>query len=410
MLVEELNAKPLVENYFNISSGQLLLGRIAVEKHLESGGHPSDLIELGAILRDGHPSLKDKSHPPVGLHEQPTKDDLISYGHWLIKVTNSPHRFRERTLNREILYRASQMGVGYTLSQICSPRTFDTLRSFYKTLGVEDTHRINNYRRKFSDWDVSHFVTYIKEVSFKIGRKPTREDFEKLAKMSKQNPSPNIIATRLGTLRRGLEFAGYPDIHSWTQADYIHWGVKVRQANEGRQIRTTGIEYLSFLKRGPSDLTIRKKFKTISNFQQQVDQAYIETMRVAQRNRQEKLTLADEGLKDGSLPAEIFQKVDDEDEKILRYARYIVLDEFFTDDFIVSKISIATMGTQTARKAGFIGSIRKLNGAITAGEVESVTLALDVFDDIWPMNDYMTALKVPVKNKSSWKSELEKAA
>jgi hypothetical protein len=88
----------------------------------------------------------------------------------------------------------------------------------------------------------------------------------------------------------------------------------------------------------------------------------------------------------------------------LFYSKYIVINHLCPDWEESTKIIVSTRGFQDA---GFIRSIRKLNNAITAGDIESAALYLDTFDEIWPLNEYMEKFKLGEDYKEFYESRLK---
>lgn len=100
-------------------------------------------------------------------------------------------------------------------------------------------------------------------------------------------------------------------------------------------------------------------------------------------DRERLLELIADSLNNGDVPTELFNDVRSENEMLVRYAKYIVVDNLQPQWALNTKLTIATTGFSDR---GFSGSIRKNNNAITAADIESTALFLNVFDCIWAVD------------------------
>ena len=166
-------------------------------------------------------------------------------------------------------------------------------------------------------------------------------------------------------------------------------------ANDGLVPGSRKIHYFSTKGLGPSSRVIMDKFAKLRNYQGLVIEAYQEELSERIDTIEEKKREIENALSAGELPEEIFQGIESDDERILRYARYILADYLFPDSFSITKLSISAMSNRAVQEAGIVRSIRKANDAITAGDIESAALFLGVFDILWPMDEYFERLRIP---------------
>jgi hypothetical protein len=182
--------------------------------------------------------------------------------------------------------------------------------------------------------------------------------------------------------------------------DHIYHGVRFMFANNGLLPSQRCWDFLSKHKKGPSAAIIRYKFTDgFSEFKAKVVKAYVAEKARLECDRKKKLN-AVYAILDGSvrskIPVEIFEGVTDDDELILRYAKYLVLDDLFPDSLNGTKIGICTSRTQDAIERGFVGAIRKNDGTITEADIEVSAVSLGVLDDILPPDtSYMETLRLP---------------
>jgi hypothetical protein len=147
---------------------------------------------------------------------------------------------------------------------------------------------------------------------------------------------------------------------------------------------------LSLVDKGPTASTIKNRFG-INNFKERVNHLYRSELEAESERKIQKIAEIDAGLKNEKIPRELFETAETEDDLILIYSKFIVIHHLCPEWDESTKIIVSTRGFQDA---GLIRSIRKINNAINAGDVESAALYLDVFDIIWPLNCYIEALKL----------------
>ncbi len=377
-----------LEYYFDASNGSVLAGKLAVREYIKSGGERESLQGLGELLGNPELPLPESNFKRFDASEW-TRKDYLKYGRWLNRVVGVT--VTGKSLNEPVLWRARKLGLGPSPRRIGAE--FGSTSLYYKALGLTETHRIS----PFNDWLQEDYVRYIQHVGEEIESRPTYKELHARSLENTNNPSPTIIAKQFGGRKLGpvVELAGYPDIHSWELDDFVNWGVKFMLANDGLVPSARKINFFSTKGLGPSGRVIMDKFGKLSDYQQTVLIAYQDKIEEREQERKEKIEEINKALADNMVPAEIFDDTKNDNEKILRYARYVVLDHLLPDSFAANKISISTMSNPTVQKAGFVCSIKKANNAITPGDIESAALYLGVFDVLWPLDDYMERLKMP---------------
>jgi hypothetical protein len=384
------------EFYYDVSSSQLLLGKVALDNHIESGGHPADVYRLGSLLRDEELEMG-------GVNDsmdtkQWTRTDFLSYGKWLINVVDPPTKPKSKTLNVKIVERAKKMGLGAGLDAIRSPHNFGSMRSYYDHLKLDNAQRIGTYKRKFEDWELNDFVNHIKKVARRLDKKPTKQDLYRMSRRNRKSPSPDIIARRYGGFRKVLEYAGFPDIHSWEREDFINWGVRCMLANDGKLPTVVMIDYLSSKKAGPGSPTVIRRFGKVRVFQEETALAYQKEVERRRQDREDKLNIIAKGIDSGSLPKELFDDVEDESEIIARYGKYLVVRKIGLSPRIDGIINMCASGKNGN---GFVPAVKRyaigLYGSVAsydAGEIETTAMALGVDEDIWPRDEFMQTLRI----------------
>jgi hypothetical protein len=403
---------PKPKHYFDVFTGSVIDRKFY--KYFErSGINPENIIDLGLLLRETQVPKRPLSYRKLDPTKTANKlldsldtntdktekytqrrfwswseDRYKRFGRWLYKAAAPPNNTKESQLNEAIFYQAYALGLGPggTIFQ----DKFGSLSKFYESLKIDKVHQIGT----FDDWTSEDFIKYLKNVGRNIEGKPTLPilwDYSR--KNPHKNPSPAVIASRIGGGKKigpAIELAGYFDIYNWTDDDYLDWGTKLMKANNGLEISTHILNYLSLVDKGPTASTIKNRFG-INNFKERVNHLYRSELEAESERKIQKIAEIDAGLKNEKIPRELFETAETEDDLILIYSKFIVVHHLCPEWDESTKIIVSTRGFQDA---GLIRSIRKINNAINAGDVESAALYLDVFDIIWPLNCYIEALKL----------------
>lgn len=389
------------EYSYDILTGQMLLGRIAINSHIESGGHPEDLRELGNFLvsNENFVTPNATSEPLTSnarIDSDWTKTNYINYAKWLHRLTADCVPETKKALNQHVFKRARLAGVGPSFYPVVNKNRFGSLANLYREAKIYPTHIIG----VFDDWDAYDIADYIKGLGESIGRRPTRQDLREMwVSEPTKYPSDVYIHSRFpsnGGLGRAMELAGYIVPELWSDQDYIDWGVKFMMANDEKIPTSRDMLFLSAQRLGPSSRTIMNKFDKMRDYQFLVVKTLRDRAEIVENDKQEKLRDIEIGLNSGRFPAQLFSNVSREEEKIVRRAKYLVLDTLLQESNYEAKISISTEAGKSYREMGFVRSIRKINSTTTAGDVESTALYLGVFDDIWPPDTaFMKTLRLP---------------
>jgi hypothetical protein len=403
---------PKPKHYFDVFTGSVIDRKFY--KYFErSGVNPENVRDLGVLLRETQvpmrpisyrkldPSktakeiLEDENyHPTEPEKYAPSytrwkwdKERYIQYGRWLYSAV-APPRENEYRINLKVIKQAAHLGLGAGLRPI--KNKFGKRTKFYEHINAIESRPSG----AFDDWSTENFIKYIQKIGKLTGKTPTHAILLAYARKNPfKNPSPDIIGRRIdgkGELLPAIELAGYLDSRNWDEDDYYSWGVKVMIANNGLDLNAYIINYLSSKRLGPITSTISLKFG-LNNFKQRVRKDFEERKTDENEARNRKLAEIEQLLRSGNQPEGLFESAESEEDLIKIYAKYQVVHSLCPHWEESTKIIVSTRGFH---ETNFIGSIRKLNNAITAGDIESAALYLDVFDDIWPIDGYVETLKL----------------
>lgn len=398
MRPSEIDYSSRLKHYFDVSNGEVLAGKQELNEYVaQEDVNPEHILGLGALLRQNN-DLPGENFDTVNPQEW-SRERLIEYGRWLYCVVEPPANNKENRLNRDIITRARNLGLAPGYKTI--KRIFGSAGQFYVDIEASDT----DIRGKFDNWSIEDFVGYIKRT---VGdRKPSRAILNQSRKGNPNNPGPKLIHERfqpIGGVRKLFELAGYQVTELWERDDYINWGVNVMQANDGLLPTTTMANYFSRKGHGPSGKAIIDNFNLISEYQKLVARQYYDKEQQDSEERTQKLFEVSKDISNGVIPSELFtsggQRADfravvallGENETILRYAKYKVVESVDPEIPIESKLIISKDGIPYR---GFVAAIKKHSkNAISEGGVEYAALVLEVFDDIWPMDSHLETLKL----------------
>ncbi len=383
----EPSKEPVSNTYFDLESRTLIYGDDKLDRFYILTDKKTEVYPLRQILRDENIQVPDFVY---SRKETRSKASLLKYGHWLSEVVGEPEDRYKRQLNKDIIRRAARIGIGPSVWEITSHPAFKSMARYYTELGLTSTKRAG----MFDDWTVDEFGEYIRSLAEELGRKPTRADLVANASSDTNSPSINVIISKLGSLGNAYEAAGVdPNSRRWTADDMLSWGVQFIEANEGLIPTQSSIDFLSKKNLCPSATIFAKRFDdSLLEYRSHLGTAYHLEMKDRNNLRRQKLS----AIESGSFPPALFDGAQNEQALFAIYARYIVMEELLGEGYHNSKLSVSRLDTATAATEGFERCIRKINNAITCGDIETTALYLGVFEDIWPPDKlYLEKLKLP---------------
>lgn len=383
---------------YDQSSMRLVLGDAAFQDAIDSGVHPSDIVALAEKLDTiDH---QDKVMPDERANvEGWTKQDYISFGKWITSTVPGTPRSRH-------VDRAYELGLGpepqriYRKDRTINEPRFKGFGDFFEQVGAEGAiHRFKYDHMTFGD--VMKYIRTNADRLASAGRRPTVVAFEELAKSGKgpsQEVAKRITNQSMGKL---IDMAGYPVYENWTDDDYVEWGVEFMIVND-RVPYYGALRFLSSKFRGPSDRGISNRFGGIIAFQNVVLEAYDQRMKREQRVLSRKLDDIQIDTENGLLPDGLIVE-GDIPATLAKTGRARLVFKFLPDLPPHKASELINMKSPDA----FVKSLCRKAEKVTQAHVETVALALGIFDDIWPPETNSEHLRLanyddfkPVKNKS----------
>jgi hypothetical protein len=409
-VVEQVPAvapEEIPKHYFDLRTGTIIEEQFLEAFKRSPDANEHNIHELGDLLRNPDIQIEPRTYLPYDLYinyvknkkngnlekvnhrrqKRWTEKRFKQYGRWLTSTVKTSTKQGEKLLNRDIIDKAHRLGLGPS-SELIIDR-YKTMSNFYTDIGVYETKRVGI----FNDWTTQDFVKYISQVGNMLGRRPTATDLNDLSKENVNNPHYLVIYNRsknIGGLSKLLELAGWPVVSTWKEQDYVDWGVKFMRANNGKIPAKHALNFLSAKKIGPSSKSTGKKFKKIQFYQEKVQSAYDE--------EQDHKLLIEAHLKqiegrinDGWIPAELYDNAPSEEELIQAFAKYKVLEKLVPSWPNKTKAIVSTGGINGR---SFASSIQLISDEISAEDIESAAIELELFDVIWPMDQLTQRLKL----------------
>ncbi len=370
------------QSYFDLATGQLLIGEEAYAAHIEAGNHPGDIEKFGRILVSGTRMINAYDLPNIDHSNWPDSDTPV----WIKHLHETIQREDpKRVVTKEVILRAGFMGL---IPRIRYFRDLPgELSAVYNDAEVFDARQRDNFKH----WTTREFVDYVQRLVVRFHGKPSYEQL-KLACSEPGNPNLRQIRYRIeGGVSTLYEMAGFPNIRTWGYDQYIEWGVKFMFANEGRLPTLPALRHLHAQSLGPDVSTIYKNVAPFSKYKQLVQEDYDLEVEWRNAEREHKLMLIDNALSDGILSLSLYEIAQSEDELISIWAKYLVIERLLPN----LEAQYKCQNSIIQRSDWFIRAIQRVNPEISAGRIEQTASLLGVFDDIWPLDDYMDYLKVP---------------
>jgi hypothetical protein len=340
-----------------------------------------------------HELLRMKEFPfklgdfPEKSRRQWTKDELIDLGHWALAVLDTAEdpqnptpvssRFTWDHLHRLHILRLAP-------SRAVIDQRFDGIQDFRDALGLH----VGYVRGRYANWSSDDFARYATQIERKAKGKPRETDY-RVAYQAGEGPSLTILE-QWGGVSAINELIGYPDVRSWTEEDYISWGVQVIRANSGRIPNARVIRILASRKRGPDMETLyRRAGCTLPEFQASIEDQWRTEEAFELKRNADLLKEHDRLMSIGLLlPIEGKQAGTRSIEEVAKYkvARGVLRD--------LGPKAYASLA-QTSERT-LIRKLRSYDEFLTAGYIEMVAKSLNVFDVIWPMDMHRKHLHVPI--------------
>ena len=390
--------------YYDLSAKQLMaMGNVALEESIEQSEYLQSLLDQDRLEVQAEDWSAPHNCPlwaellvnqslvidPLTLAERldvsqwpkSTYIDFARFMHHLVSV-----EYPGRRLNENIIRRNQLMGLGPSRDHIGAQSRFGTISELYRQADLTQPHRIG----VFDGMSDRQLISMVRQEGLKLGKAPPAHHMAEKARNDPNFPGVHIYKRRFGNgaWNKVIELAGWFSADGATNDDYISWGKRFMLANKGLIFSARHMNILSKKGKGASARSVQNRFSEgLSELQPLAIAAYDEEVRRRIEDRRRQLSHLKCDLEKGVLPPTLFEGANTKAEKLRRYAKYLVVNKLAPEWRKETKLAISD-----GSRKGFVRSIRRVNPAITAGDIEETALFLGVFDYIWSPDENLGGL------------------
>ena len=364
--------RPNPRYYYDIASGQLLVGATAYDHHIEAGGHPADIRDLAELLYSDEPITIRHNKPEYFAsldNSEILQTSLWLYGALTRYLADKKISNRQRVWNERIIARAGIMGLHPGSTQLTHKDRFGSISNYYSHLG--DVSAAIKYPEVARD----EAIDYVRQVHDELNRMPTKAELDERFKSTHNGLPYQVIVTRVpgGLTRIGKEFGYITNGH-----DYKAWGVECYLANNHVFPNQDIMEMFGKTKKGPWYRYIGERMdfpRYIHNIKREHDEAYRQIT---------------EEVSTGILPPEVTAGNPGDSTVVSRATRYRLISALIPRIDERSKRQI--VGQDLTEKQ-FIGELQKHRKSITWDILDQAAKPMGIYQNMW-RTDYVESLKI----------------
>lgn len=352
------------ETFFDVN-GYVLIGRRALEAHLDAGGHPADVLPLAEVVTNTPERFTPAESPIEWTH-----DNMVDQVNWLGHELLGP----STRITQNLLSNLRRLGLGASSKRIRSQGSYSTL---YTEANLANTRR----RYIYEDWDIDDFTNFVCRIAATTPKTRSIKDrLNELARVG-DTPSYKVITRRTrGGIKELLARGGYYDFQRATDEDYLDWGVDFKFANNGRPLEPYVFRLLSPKRLAPSYRAALGHFKTTEHFDVLVDDRYFAALERMEHEHREIFQRIIHEIHEGALPTELFLECQTEADLCQSASKFWLINELCPSIEPSDRLKVAKRSIKSVAK--FI--VERGDGTITMGDVEETGLMLGIFDYLWP--------------------------
>lgn len=386
----------MTEFAFSHETGTVFVGTAAINEAIDSAQYDiSQFTPLESLLTGNKSELPPTHDPqtqgPVRSDHYKwvqtwQRNDYKTYARWVNRILQKLPEEEQPAQPRNSDYiTLARIGLGPTGKSIRN--RFGTLGALHKQAGI--TKR--SYVGEFDDWTMQDFIQFGKNASrqyFNDG--PVKYYGLNSISSGSEEPTPSglIVTKRFGSLANFNEHLGFVDCSGWSEEEYVEWGSRVIEAN-GFIPSKNDVSFLSTHHFGPSDRQLYNIFGSLRKFQARAEELYNEKQRELTRHIDKQVATLREQVECGDLPVEMLNMIDEHD-FLCRIAKAQLLTTTgASHQTILSKIS--------APVDKIVQLVQNNSALNSVARIEVWAEQHEIFDDLWPMDDYKQKLKLPSK-------------
>ncbi len=394
--------------YFDMNNGEWFVVGEDVEYCARINQYEVSVMDRGDFdsLRDSNGRIQDLGSLLVdaSLEDIPSiyswmivddweKDDYLSNVRWLDSVIKSHDP--AAVISTEILVKASRLGIGPGKETVLRGRGgFGNLTRLYIEAGLQDARKIGIHR----DVGVKSIVRHLENVARETSQKPTHAILEQRIKEGYEEPTPFRFRQH-GDLAALLEIAGFPNIRRWSEADFVNWGVKFMEDNDGLAPASFHFHALSKQSKGPSFRSIQNNFPDLETYQQKVIDSHQARFQEWPAQRALLLEEVDDAVKNKDLPTQLISTAPTEMQRLRRALQYRIVEVCGIDMTSDVKQHIASMPTQTS----FVLELLDSTPGLKVDQIMEAAKSIATNEALWPTPPFLPSLKI-VDTRETYKA------
>lgn len=359
---------PKPELFVDVGYANQMVGKLAVDDYIESGGHPADIYNLPRALEDQAVPLVNNAAP-----NNATREEVLEQARFILGTMGKGNS--AKGLRLHIQRRAHHLGIAVDDYYLNGPGMFGGLRGLQRELGLDDIDK----RFRFSDYDLEDILDHLQMVEGEEEKRPTVEIlWRRIREEKKDEITPRTITKQIA-LSEALEFLGYPNIRSWkTNEEFEIWGVDYTLAN-GRLPNRVSMGLLSAEDRSPSPSIASVRFERINIYKS----------KVWERLENEIQTIRQE-LDAGLLPPSLFSGVRSLADAVKRYRIFNLVNSLAPRADVKGKVFIAT---GDFKGSAFVAAINRYARTTSKEKVIDTARHMGSFPYIFVRGDYLAKLQ-----------------
>lgn len=371
----------LTEINFDITSCQLLIGKVATAYHIESGGHPADIFSLAQLLNEGVPdcvSFRNANKRPDRWANLSLKD-IIEQAQWLMNVADREKSQKSMFVRRIKL--SARLGLLVGREAIVSPNRFNSIPEFQRAISADKII----WRDRFKDWDDLDILIHLHNIGEEEKQRPTIPIIDRRIREGRVEPGYRFIRNRI-PLPEAYERAGFIFTRDWDKTKHDEWGVMFYTAN-GRAPTEDELDHLSSQGKGPSSHGVSSEYGGM--------RAYGKSIQEAAQNR-EKIKIDDikRNIFSGNLPRELFAEDVSAKEAIRRAGRYRIINQLLSSRPRMQKVGLSMYDICSKE---FVDYLASQDSRIQQWLVEAAALYSLCYPETFPDGEFIKSLRTRLR-------------
>ncbi|OGL26049.1 hypothetical protein A3E49_03540 [Candidatus Saccharibacteria bacterium RIFCSPHIGHO2_12_FULL_49_19] len=355
-------------HWVDITSGDTLVGRAAIDLHIESGGHPLDIMPLAEVLDDKSIDLPKARH-----YREESREEVLAEAQFissLMKKGNSA-----KSLRLHIARRAIALDLLASEHHIRKLGMFGSLRELQRAVGLYGV----DVRNRFSHYSIEDIIDHLQKVTEEEGQKPTNNILLRRIQVEKKDEIPRRTINRKIRVNKALEHLGFLDVAFWEDHQYLNWGADYAMVNGMRLPDRPRMDILSARHHGPSAKAVRDKFGGMSSYKEAVRDTLVF-----------RLTELESAIDEDTVHPGLFISASSVADVLVRYETYNLLESLLPHIKRGLKVELVRTGQ---RASDLVRAIQTFDPQLSWESIEAKARELECFYYVFPRVDYLRNLK-----------------